>query len=115
MLRIPNRDLELWVKELVDECMASAEERKMVYTRASQYFYVGTYDARASIYNKIKPFINRLAGFLMQPTDVRFNIIYDTSESDNVLERSQLVSVGRFALRGVGHAKELFTLDPAIL
>ena len=26
-----------------------------------------------------------------------------------------LVSVGRFALRGVGHAKELFTLDPATL
>jgi adenylate cyclase len=30
-------------------------------------------------------------------------------------ERTHLVSVGRFALRGVGHAKELFTLDPAIL
>jgi adenylate cyclase len=30
-------------------------------------------------------------------------------------ERAKLVSVGRFALRGVGHAKELFTLDPATL
>jgi len=30
-------------------------------------------------------------------------------------ERAQFVSVGRFALRGVGHAKELFTLDPAVL
>ena len=30
-------------------------------------------------------------------------------------ERTNLVSVGRFALRGVGHAKELFTLDPATL
>ena len=30
-------------------------------------------------------------------------------------ERAHLVSVGRFALRGVGHAKELFTLDPALL
>jgi adenylate cyclase len=30
-------------------------------------------------------------------------------------ERENLVSVGRFALRGVGQAKELFTLDPAIL
>jgi len=30
-------------------------------------------------------------------------------------ERANLVSVGRFALRGVGHAKELFTLDPATL
>ena len=30
-------------------------------------------------------------------------------------ERANLVSVGRFALRGVGHAKELFTLDPETL
>ena len=29
-------------------------------------------------------------------------------------ERAQFVSVGRFALRGVGRAKELFTLDPAV-
>jgi adenylate cyclase len=27
-------------------------------------------------------------------------------------ERSSLVSVGRYALRGIGRAQELFTLDP---
>ena len=30
-------------------------------------------------------------------------------------ERAGLVSVGRYALRGVGHAEELFTLDPVLL
>jgi adenylate cyclase len=30
-------------------------------------------------------------------------------------ERANLVSVGRYALRGVGRAQELFTLDPGIL
>ena len=30
-------------------------------------------------------------------------------------ERQRLVSVGRYALRGVGRAQELFTLDPALL
>ena len=30
-------------------------------------------------------------------------------------ERSRLVSVGRYALRGVGRAQELFTLDPGLL
>ena len=30
-------------------------------------------------------------------------------------ERDRLVSVGRYALRGVGRAQELFTLDPAVL
>lgn len=92
MLRIPNEDLTMWVKELVDECMASTEERAMVYTRASQYYYTGTYDARAAIYNKTKAFIDKLAGFLMQPTDVRFQLVYDTSENESVLERSLLVS-----------------------
>jgi adenylate cyclase len=33
----------------------------------------------------------------------------------NEAERWQFVSVGRYALRGVGRAKELFTLDPATL
>ena len=92
MLRIPDEDLELWVKELTDECLASQQERGLVYTRASQYYYTGTYDARAAIYNKTKPFIDKLAGFLMQPTDVRFSMLYDSNEADSVLERAQLCS-----------------------
>ena len=30
-------------------------------------------------------------------------------------QRTRLVSVGRFALRGVGRAQDLFTLDPVTL
>ena len=92
MLRIPNRDLGLWLKEIVDECLASSDERGQIYTRATQYYYSGTWDARAAIYNKTKSFIDRLAGFLMQPTDVRFSIVYDSTQDDSVLERAQLVS-----------------------
>ena len=97
MLKIPSSTpkdgtLELWVREVIDECMASVEERAMVYTRASQYYYTGTYSAQAAIYNKTKPFIDKLSGFLMQPTDVRYQIVYDSGEPDSVLERSQLVS-----------------------
>jgi hypothetical protein len=94
MLRIPKNklDLEEWVEEVIDECLASSQERGLVYTRAAQYFYCGTHSVQAAIYNKVKPFIEKLSGFLMQPTDVRFNVIYDTSEEDSVLERAQLVS-----------------------
>jgi hypothetical protein len=96
VLKIPNfsKDgtFELWVREVIDECMASVEDRAMVYTRAAQYYYTGTYDSRAAIYNKTKPFIDKLSGFLMQPTDVRYQIIFDSGEPDNVLERAQLVS-----------------------
>jgi hypothetical protein len=96
VLKIPssNRDslLEVWAKEVIDECMASVEERAMVYIRAAQYYYTGTYDSRAAIYNKTKGHIDKLSGFLMQPTDVRYQIIYDSGEPEDILERSQLVS-----------------------
>jgi len=96
MLKIPNSNkdgaLELWVREVIDECLASVEDRAMVLTRAAQYYYTGTYDSRAAIYNKTKPFVDKLSGFLMQPTDVRYQIIFDSGEPDNVLERAQLVS-----------------------
>ena len=94
MLRIPQKldDLKPWIKEVIDECTSSSDERGLVYTRAAQYYYQGTYDNRAAIYNKMRTYIDRLAGFLMQPTDVRFAIVYDSSEPENVLERSQLVA-----------------------
>jgi hypothetical protein len=92
MLRIPSNSVQPWATELVDECMASSGERAMIYTRAAQYYYQGTFDQRAAIYNKIKPFIDKLAGFLLQPTDIRFNIVFDSSEPENVLQRAELIS-----------------------
>lgn len=93
-LKIPSKDnhLTTWVKELIDECMASSQERGMIYTYAGQYYYQGTMDSRAALYNKTKPFIDKLAGFLMQPTDVRFQLVYDSGEEESVLDRSQLVA-----------------------
>jgi hypothetical protein len=64
----------------------------MVYTRAAQYYYTGSFDSRAAIHNKIRPFIGRLSGFLMQPTDVRFNLTFDSSEPQDVLDRAELSS-----------------------
>ena len=94
MLHIPkdSEKLRAWAREIVDECMASNQERGMVYGRAHQYYYMGTYDIRAAIYNKVKNFVDRLSGFLMQPTDVRFNLLYDTTEPEDVLLRAQVCS-----------------------
>jgi adenylate cyclase len=37
------------------------------------------------------------------------------SEALPAYKRRDLVSVGRFALRGVGRAQDLFTLDPTLI
>src|SRR5215475_12543791 len=94
MLRIPKDELELkeWARDLTDDCMSSAQDRGMMMSRATQYYYVGSDDTRAAIYNKVKGFCDKLAGFLMQPTDVRFSIVFDSSEPETVLQRAQLVS-----------------------
>jgi hypothetical protein len=93
-LKIPSKseDLKVWIKRMIDACMESATERGMVYSRAAQYYYMGSMDNRAALYNKTKPFVDKLAGFLMQPTDVRFQLIYDSGEDESILERSQLVA-----------------------
>jgi hypothetical protein len=94
MLRMPEEreDLALWARELVDECMRSEDDRAAVYQMASRYYFTGSGDnVRAAIYNKTKPFCDRLSGMLYQPTDVRFSVIYDSSEPQDVVERAQLV------------------------
>jgi hypothetical protein len=93
MLKLPKDadTLGPWAQEITEEMLTSADERAMVITRASQYYYQGCYDSRAAIYNKCKPFIDKLSGFLMQPTDVRFSIIYDSTEPEDVLQRAQVI------------------------
>lgn len=94
MLLIPEK-LERLVEfcvELVDECMATADERSMVYGKASQYYYTGAGDSRAAIHNKTRGFIDRLAGYYYQPGNVRFNVLFDASEPPDVLERGQSAS-----------------------
>ena len=48
MLRIPDgkQALQEFVKEIEQECMGSSDERGMIYIRAAQYYYQGTYDTR---------------------------------------------------------------------
>ena len=92
MLRIPKENVGKWASELADECMSSAEERSMVYGRAHQYYYTGSADSKAAIFNKTKPFVDKLSGFLMQPTDVRFQIVFDSEQPDDVLNRAELIS-----------------------
>lgn len=94
MLRIPAKPATAteWARELVDEMMASADDRSRMYEKASQYYYSGSADVRASIHNKVKTFIDRVSGYYYQPTNVRFNVLWDSNEPVDVLERGRAVS-----------------------
>lgn len=94
MLRIPeNVDLACeFARDLVDECMSSAEDRAGVYVKAAQYYYTGTCTVEGSIHNKTRGFVDRLAGYYYQPSNVRFSLVFDSSEPKEILERAQSMS-----------------------
>lgn len=95
MLTIPTDDDELvaWTRQCIDDCMGSAEERGGLYEKAAQYFYQGSSSTNAAIQNLTGPFIDRLAGFVYSPVDVRFSMIFDAAEQDtSILERGMEAS-----------------------
>lgn len=58
--------------------------------------------------------VSRIAS-MCRSVDRSVAISSDFAAATPLSERGNFVSLGRFALRGVGRAQELFTLDPAIL
>jgi len=90
-LRIPEdskRAIE-FCRELIDECAATQEERAGIYTKATTYYYTGSGDSRAAIHNKTRNFLDRLAGYYYAPQNVRFNLLWDSNEAADVLERGR--------------------------
>lgn len=94
MLRIPKNPQRAteWARELIDEMTASAEERGQVYQKATQYYFTGSGDTRAAIHNKTRTFIDRVSGYYYQPQNVRFNVLWDSNEPLDVLERGRATS-----------------------
>ena len=94
MLRIPTRPERAaeWAREIIDESCATQEDRAQVYQKAAQYYFSGSADTRAAIHNKVKTFIDRVSGYYYQPQGVRFNVLWDSNEPVDVLERGRAVS-----------------------
>ena len=82
-MKVPQRDIGNWARELIDECEASRKQRISQYQSWRQYYFTGADDDQPSPYNKIKGHVDRLASYLYSPVDVRFAIDYDKTHSDD--------------------------------
>jgi adenylate cyclase len=62
----------------------------------------------------VGPAVNEVARIAAMCRSVERNVLLSQAFADAMarLERGRLVSVGRYALRGVERPQELFTLDP---
>ena len=62
----------------------------------------------------VGPAVNEVSRIAAMCRSVERNILLSSAfaEAAHEDDRARLVSVGRYALRGVGRAQDLFTLDP---
>ena len=109
------------------EKVQAVNERRQAEERPITSVYVGLhigevfYGNVGSIdrldFTVVGPAVNETSRIASMCRSVDRSVLVSQALADALprAERARLVSVGRFALRGVGRAQELFTVDPALL
>ena len=117
----------LTAEELVRERVKELNEKRRAAERPVTSVYVGLhigevfYGNIGSVerldFTVVGPAVNETSRIASMCRSVDRSVLVSSTFADCLpaAERARLVSVGRFALRGVGQAKELFTLDPETL
>ena len=107
------------VRDLNEKRRAQEQPVTEVYVglHVGEVFYGNIGSVERLDFTVVGPAVNETSRIASMCRSVDRPILISSTFADALPneERTNLVSVGRFALRGVGHAKELFTLDPATL
>jgi adenylate cyclase len=107
------------VKELNEKRRAEERPVTSVYVglHIGEVFYGNIGSVERLDFTVVGPAVNETSRIASMCRSVDRSVLVSSTFADCLpaAERARLVSVGRFALRGVGHAKELFTLDPETL
>jgi adenylate cyclase len=107
------------VKELNEKRRAEERPVTSVYVglHVGEVFYGNIGSVDRLDFTVVGPAVNETSRIASMCRSVDRPVLVSSTFADALpaAERAPLVSVGRFALRGVGHAKELFTLDPETL
>ena len=107
------------VRELNERRRAEEQPVTSVYVglHVGEVFYGNIGSVERLDFTVVGPAVNETSRIASMCRSVDRPILISSTfaEALPAAERANLVSVGRFALRGVGQAKELFTLDPEIL
>lgn len=90
-MRIPQKKIEDWVDDRIEECSISRATRANNGRFWNDYYYNGS-DNEPAVYNRCYSHIDRMASFLYSPADVRFNIEFDVTMGREYLDRAEVAS-----------------------
>jgi adenylate cyclase len=111
--------LRMRMKELNEKRRAEERPVTSVYIglHIGEVFYGNIGSVDRLDFTVVGPAVNETSRIASMCRSVDRPVLISSTFADCLTdtERARLVSVGRFALRGVGQAKELFTLDPQTL
>jgi hypothetical protein len=105
-LKLPQRHLEAWATEIIEECRTSSSDRRSLIKMYRSYYYTGTSDGQVTTYNRCYPHIERLSAYLFSSTDARFDIQFDEKEDDEIHEMGH---AGARVLNREFHSRNLDT------
>lgn len=80
-------DLKTRVKQLIDACIASRQDRADLYRRREAYFLYGSGDQRTVKYNRIEPHLDLVSAFLYSPDHAFFNIAAERNAPDAIVKQ----------------------------
>jgi hypothetical protein len=91
-LKVPQRNIGDWAKELIDECTASRDGRRENIKIWRNYYQAGTETGDQARFNKCYGHVDRLASYLFSPADTRFDVELDLTDSDEDKSIAQAVA-----------------------
>lgn len=80
-----------WAREIIDQCMVSRENRRLMSRRWRQLYYTGTVNGMPSKYNRCFSHVDKLSSYIFSPADVHFSIEFE-GDSEEVWQEKVLAS-----------------------
>jgi len=96
-MRIPDtgggqKALIKFAEDLIEACSISLGDRAMRARRLRQWRALGSADGSVATYNKLPGFIDRAAGLIFSPAELRYLLEFDTGQPAPVLQQADIAA-----------------------
>jgi hypothetical protein len=96
-VRIPdvgngNKALVKFIEQTIADCTVSMGDRSMRARRLRQWLALGSSDGSVAMYNKLPGYLDRAAGLIFSPAELRYLLEFDTGQPKEVLAQASVAA-----------------------